>query len=133
MSAQKNDFLADVKAIQADVRDPLTVEELRNRLKHIASLCWGLSIDLSTEMSECERVRKENEQLRAQVKFLGGRLPSCDGKPFDPVKWAAMSPEEQTAYIKRFKRARYVREYRARKAKEQQTAAAYAGGSDGND
>jgi len=71
-----HDFAPDLNAIAQDVAQPMTVEELRNRLKHIATLCWGLSIDLSKEMAEHERVRKENEELRAQLKLLGGKLPN---------------------------------------------------------
>jgi len=127
MPALSNEFKSEIKAIYADVRDPLTVEELRNRLKHIASLCWGLSIDLSTEMSEFERVREENKQLRAQIVVLGGVLPNGH-HVIDLAKLEAMTPEECAKY---FKRLNYMREYRTRKAKEK-AKAAYAGGGDGN-
>ena len=73
-----NDFAPDLKAINADNVEPMTLEELKNRLKHIATLCWGLSIDLTKEITERERLRKENKELRAQVKLLGGRLPNVN-------------------------------------------------------
>ena len=116
-----------VKIALEDVRAPLTVEELRNRLKHIAMLCWGLSIDLSTEMNECARIRKENEQLRAQVVILGGALPNGH-HAVDPAKLAAMTPDEREKYLKRLN---YLREYRTRKAKEK-AKSAYESGNDGN-
>lgn len=129
MPAPRNDFLPDLKAIHEDVRNPLTVEELRNRLKHIATLCWGLSIDLSTEMSECERVRKENAKLREQVVLLGGSLPhDTRGRGFiDLAKWEAMTPEERAKYAAH---AKTRREYQARKAKAN-ARAAYGGKNDG--
>lgn len=66
-----NDFAPDLKAINADNVEPMTLEELKNRLKHIATLCWGLSIDLTKEITERDRLRKENKELRAQIELLG--------------------------------------------------------------
>ncbi len=43
---------------------PMTMEELRGRLKHIATLCVGLSIDLSNEIKLREDLEQENEKLR---------------------------------------------------------------------
>lgn len=51
-------------------REPMTFEELRGRLKHIAGLCYGLSIDLANEIELREKLQKENAALRAANKGL---------------------------------------------------------------
>lgn len=48
---------------------PMTLEELRGRLKHIATLCIGLSIDLSNEIELRQRLEKETEKLREELKI----------------------------------------------------------------
>lgn len=45
---------------------PLTMVELRQRLKHIASLCWGLSIDLQNEFDYRNRLVSENNRLTSE-------------------------------------------------------------------
>lgn len=126
----RNDFKPDLQAINADKANPLTREELRNRLKHIATLCWGLSIDLRTEFEESEKIRAENEQLRAQVVLLGGRLPKTHGggRKISPEKLEAMTPEERDKYLKKLM---WQRAYATRKAKAR-AQATYAGQNDNN-
>lgn len=51
-------------------RTPLTLEELRQRLKHIAGLCWGLSIDIANELEERDNLKTENKQQREQIEYL---------------------------------------------------------------
>lgn len=55
-------------------KEPLTLEELRNRLKHIAGLCWGLSIDIANELEERDNLKLENAQLQEKIQHLNGRL-----------------------------------------------------------
>lgn len=49
--------------VSAIDRQPLTLEELRQRLKHIAGLCWGLSIDINNEIERNETLTAENKRL----------------------------------------------------------------------
>lgn len=49
----------------------LTKDELRNRLKHIAGLCYALSCDISNVEIEAEFLRKENEYLCGRLKEAG--------------------------------------------------------------
>lgn len=65
-------------------RAPLTVKELRQRLKHIAGLCWGLSIDLNNEIernaaiiAEFEQQEKENAELKSQLEAARKELEKC--------------------------------------------------------
>lgn len=53
---------------------PLTIEELRQRLKHIAGLCWGLSVDLANELEEREKLKFENKKLLHKVEKLNSEL-----------------------------------------------------------
>ena len=46
---------------------PMTLAELRERLKHIAVCCSGLSIDLANEITLREQLTAENEQLRQEL------------------------------------------------------------------
>ncbi len=46
---------------------PMTLAELRERLKHIAVCCSGLSIDLANEITLREQLAAENEQLRQEL------------------------------------------------------------------
>lgn len=65
-------------------RPPLTVKELRQRLKHIAGLCWGLSIDLNNEIernaaiiAEFEQQETENAELKTQLEAAQNELAKC--------------------------------------------------------
>ena len=53
---------------------PLTIEELRQRLKHIAGLCWGLSVDLANELEEREKLKFENKKLLQKIEKLNSEL-----------------------------------------------------------
>lgn len=66
-------------------RPPLTIKELRQRLKHIAGLCWGLSIDLQNEIeskaaiiAEFEKLGTENEELKTQLETAQSELIKCN-------------------------------------------------------
>lgn len=54
-----NEELENVK------KEPMSFQELRQRLKHIAGLCWGLSIDLANEIQLREEITSENARLQA--------------------------------------------------------------------
>lgn len=65
-------------------RAPLTIKELRARLKHIAGLCWGLSIDLTNEIernaaiiAEFDQQEAENAELRKQLEAARKELTNC--------------------------------------------------------
>lgn len=47
---------------------PMTLAELRERLKYIAVLVMGLSIDLNGEIALRERLEVENKELRRELK-----------------------------------------------------------------
>ena len=55
-------------------RAPLTLEQLRQRLKHIAGLCWGLSIDINNEFARNEALQKENKRLQDEINGLRAEL-----------------------------------------------------------
>lgn len=55
-------------------RAPLTLEQLRQRLKHIAGLCWGLSIDINNEFARNEALQKENKRLQDEITGLRAEL-----------------------------------------------------------
>lgn len=55
-------------------RPPMQFEELRQRLKHIAGLCWGLSIDLNNEISRCNQLTEENKRLNDEITGLKDEL-----------------------------------------------------------
>lgn len=95
-----DDFKPDVAEVHENSLRPLTVEELQKRLKHIAGLCWGLSIDLSNDRELSEYLKAENERLKEQVKELGGKQPNANNKK-TAEQIAAMSPLERIRYEKR--------------------------------
>lgn len=57
-----------------ELNQPMTFEILRQRLKHIAVLCWGLSIDLANEIQLREETVIERDNLRREVKRLAGEI-----------------------------------------------------------
>ncbi len=65
-------------------RAPLTIKELQARLKHIAGLCWGLSIDLTNEIeskaaiiAEFDQQEAANAELRKQLEAARKELTKC--------------------------------------------------------
>lgn len=48
---------------------PVTLEEVRERLKHISVLCIGLSIDLNHELEQRKRLREEIKRLKAELAY----------------------------------------------------------------
>lgn len=115
-------------------RRPLSLEQLRQRLKHIAGLCWGLSIDIHNEIERNEALKSENKRLqdeinglRAELKLLRNRTPAAPSKPKKekPIaertrklneKLAAMTPEEREKYLKQLEAKRkYNARYLAKK------------------
>ena len=58
---------------ERDLR-PLTLEQLRQRLKHIAGLCWGLSIDIHNEIERNEALKNENKRLQDEINGLRAEL-----------------------------------------------------------
>lgn len=55
-------------------RPPLTLKELRERVKHIAGLCWGLSIDLQNEIERNAAITAEFKRLEAENAEINGQL-----------------------------------------------------------
>lgn len=53
----------------------LTKKEARNRLKHIAGLCYSLSCDIANLDEETEYLRMENEYLRSRLREYGIKVP----------------------------------------------------------
>lgn len=53
----------------------LTKKEARNRLKHIAGLCYALSCDIANLDAETEYLRMENEYLRSKLTEHGIKVP----------------------------------------------------------
>lgn len=51
--------------------EELTTQELRNRLKHIAGLCYSLSVDLSNLEIETDYLRFDNDRLRKKLEAAG--------------------------------------------------------------
>lgn len=52
---------------------PIKLEELREHLKHIACLCWGLSIDIESSRKELQKVdglNAENKRLKGIIENL---------------------------------------------------------------
>lgn len=96
----RNDFKPSLSDEIHD-RKPMTVKELQQRLKHIAGLCWGLSIDLNNEIERNERQAAEIKNLQAQIMLLGGGN-------------LKISPEELEAK-KRAKKREYNARYLAKK------------------
>lgn len=112
----KNDFAPEAQEIHSK---PLTIEELRQRLKHIAGLCWGLSIDLNNEIERNERQAAEIKKLQAQIVVLGGKLTNGVRLGARKAKTAEMlatlTPQEREEYERKLA---YKREYAARKRKQ---------------
>lgn len=52
----------------------MTVKEIRERLKHIAGLCYGLSADLSSLAAENARLKGDNNGLEKSLKECQQRL-----------------------------------------------------------
>lgn len=49
----------------------LNTKELKERLKHIAGLCYGLACDITNTEIEADFLRRENEYLRQCLKEAG--------------------------------------------------------------
>ncbi len=58
----------------------LTTEELKNRLKHIAGLCYSLCVDISNVEIEAEYLRIENAALRQRLTDAGIKVPNLKKK-----------------------------------------------------
>lgn len=68
---------------ESEPQPPMTLVELRERLKHIAVCCSGLSIDLANEITlreqttaERDKLQQENKSLRAEIRRLKSNLNS---------------------------------------------------------
>ena len=48
---------------------PVTLEEVRERLKHISVLCIGLEIDLIHELEQRKRLCEEVKRLKAELAY----------------------------------------------------------------
>lgn len=84
---QRNgDFAANAGEIHGQ---PLKFPELRERLKHIASLCWGLSIDLQNEIELRETLERCYNQQRKVLLEL-----------FEQLKNSTLPAHEQVRFYK---------------------------------
>lgn len=88
--------------------EPMTVDSLRARLKHIACLCWGLSIDLGSDMELSGLFEYENKQLRKKVAVFDRRVAEQE-KLYETMSAA----DRRRANIKRLKHAKLVYDKRA--------------------
>ncbi len=68
---------------ECEPQPPMTLAELRERLKHIAVCCSGLSIDLANEITlrekltaERDRLQQENDVLRDEIRRVKSKLNS---------------------------------------------------------
>lgn len=82
---QKNkDFAVTANDIHSE---PLKYQELRQRLKHIASLCWGLSIDLQNEIEYRETLEKSYARMRKALTVLYEQMSTYPGAFSEQVKF----------------------------------------------
>lgn len=109
---------------------PMPLSELRQRLKHIASLCWGLSIDIQNELERNIQLKTENEALLASNRLLNSKLASYkrylksrSGRPVGRPK-KVLSPEEEAERKRRRLESnrKSVEKYQAKKKAEKQNA-----------
>lgn len=70
----------------------MTIQELRERLKHIAGLCWGLSIDLANDLERSQRLEAEVIQLRKKCCAFDKRMAEREDK------LSKLSPDERAKY-----------------------------------
>lgn len=110
MEKKSGDFAAHTKEIHSA---PLTYKQLSERLKHIASLCWGLSIDIQNEIELRKELEAENKRLIAEFENLTGK--KYNRTLISDEELLAMPPERR-AHILR-SRARTAKQ---RAAKESQ-------------
>lgn len=82
-------------------KEPLTLEELRNRLKHIAGLCWGLSIDIANELEERDNLKLENEQQREEIEHLKNKLGLKGQRAETKAKLENMTATERFEFKKK--------------------------------
>ncbi len=87
--------------------EPMTINSLRARLKHIACLCWGLSCDLFSDMELSGLLEYENKQLRKRVAAFDKRVAEQE-KRYERMSAA----ERRQAQIKRLRHAKYVAQSR---------------------
>ena len=86
-------------------RAPLTLRELQQRLKHIAGLCWGLSIDIANEFDERDNLKEENKQQREEIEHLKGQLGLKGQRAETKEKLEKMTAAERLEYNKKREKA----------------------------
>lgn len=138
---QKNkDFAVTANDIHSE---PLKYQELRQRLKHIASLCWGLSIDLQNEIEYRETLEKAYNRMRKAVTELYEQMSTYPGAFSEQVKFckhelkkilypngcgayapstAELTPEDMTARAEQRARVRACANNRNKETKPQAKA-----------
>ncbi len=79
-------------------KEPLNLQELRNRLKHIAGLCWGLSIDITNELEERDNLKIENKQQREEIEYLKNKLGLKGQRAETKAKLENMTAKERLDY-----------------------------------
>ena len=121
MSNEKK-AIPDRKVVYDEITDeayerkskPMNFQQLRERLKHIAGFCWGLSIDLANEierrdnlLAECDRLKNENTALLNEIREL--KAPKHKHHRRTAAELAALTPEQREEDLKR--KREYQRKY----------------------
>lgn len=92
----------------------MSVVELRERLKHIAGLCYGLSSDLSLLTERNAELLAENETLKAERDRLANNLHSLKAYR----KKLSDNPELQRIKIREANRRSYEKRKREKLAEQ---------------
>lgn len=90
----------------------MTIQELRERLKHIAGLCYGLSSDLSNAYKENMRLKEENEGIQGLLKAREAELLKMRSAARARAYYAKKrekTPEEYRAKAREYNRRAYAR------------------------
>ena len=98
----------------------MTVEELRKRLKHIAGLCYGLSLDLKLLEEENQRLLNDNNGL---ISLLDARDKEIERMrcQIKSLKWYYRKKEENPEALRAQRKINNKRAYQNRKSKNNES------------
>ncbi len=97
----------------------MSVEELRKRLKHIAGLCYGLSLDLALLQEENERLLTDNQGLIALLAARDREIEKMR-KAVVARQWYAKKKAEDPEKLKAQRKINNARAYQKRKLKDKE-------------